>query len=183
MNASDASRENVELAFSFPTSIRKDALIVLSTFPESSHRSKTFKLQVEGEIVSIPQRIYHDPAQIDTRRLTSIQRELADSLLTRHHDGFIRQYSLSRIIFSKGLWIPPFVVQLVGEYVVEILSSIQTALPRLDRVQYRSFVDANPAFLARTQQRAISYWNCYYRHRYHWNDYPGKQILDFLNQC
>jgi hypothetical protein len=39
---------------------------------------------------------------------------------------------------------------------------------------------ANPTFFAKTRQRAASYWNCYYRHRSEWRNYPGKQILDFF---
>jgi hypothetical protein len=78
------------------------------------------------------------------------------------------------------MWIPPFVVQLVGEYVIEIVADIQGAMSRLDRIQYEPFIRGNPIFFAKTRQRAASYWNCYYRHRSVWNSYPGKQILDFF---
>jgi hypothetical protein len=181
MRTSDDLPENIELALSFPASVRSDALAALSQFPQNPHRSKAFRLWVEGELVSIPQRIYHDPSQIDTRTLSLIQRELAYALLTRHADGFVRQHSLSNILSSKSMWIPPFVVQLVGEYVIEIVVDIQGAMTKLDRNQYGPFIRANPTFLAKTRQRAASYWNCYYRHRFDWKSYPGKQILDSLD--
>jgi hypothetical protein len=180
MRAPEHLNGNIELTLSFPASMRTDAFAALSIFPESPHRSETFQVWIEGEIVSIPQRIYHDPIQIDTRRLSVTQRELAHALLTRHADGFVRQSSLSNILSTQGIWIPPFVVQLVGEYVIEIAADIQSALSRLDRAQYGSFIRANPVFLAKTRRRATSYWNCYYRHRCEWKNYPGKQILDFF---
>jgi hypothetical protein len=172
--------ENMALALAFPAAMRSAALAALSTFPESPNRSGTFSLWVEGEIVSIPGRIYHDPSQIDIPNLSLIQREITNALLTRHADGFVRQHSLSKILSLKYMWIPPFVVQLVGEYVVEIVADIESAISSLDPHQYGSFVRANPIFFTKTRQRAASYWDCYYRRRYDWASYPAKRVLDFL---
>jgi hypothetical protein len=156
MRTSDRLLKNDDLALSFPASIQTEALAALSQFPESTHRSKTFSVWVESEIVSIPQRIYHDPSRIDFHKLSLIQREIAHALLTRHADGFVRQHSLSNLLSSKGTWVPPFIVQLVGEYVVEIIAEIQGAISSLDRVQYRSFLRANPVFCAKTRQRPLA---------------------------
>jgi len=142
--------------------------------------SRTFTVRIDGEDASIPQRIYHDPERVSTIELTPTQRELADCLLTRHCDGFVRQKMVSRIILSKSAWVPPFVVQLVGEYVVEILDDIRKELKALDVAQYESFLRANTEFLARTEQRSISYWNCYYRHRYSREEYPGYQLMSWF---
>jgi len=100
------------------------------------------------------------------------QRKLAHALLMRHADGFVRQSGLSNILSSEGMWIPPFVVQLVGEYVIEIAADIQAGPSRLDRAQYGSFIRANPVFLANTRKRATIYWNCYYQH-----DANGRTML------
>src|SRR5437879_1105353 len=116
--------ENVDLVRWFPMAAREEALTAvkaLKALPEGSHKWWTLQLQVGGEQVSIPYRIYHDPTQIKIGTLTSMQRELTICLLTRHGDGFVRQRSLSQVLFSRSIWIPPFVVQLAGEYVVEIL--------------------------------------------------------------
>ena len=76
-------------------------------------------------------------------------------------------------------WIPTFVVQLVGEYVVEILQVVSRNLDHLDPPLYRRFLRANPEFFARTKQRVISYWDCYYRWQRR-TDYVGFQIITFL---
>lgn len=157
--------DNSQLANAFPAAVRSDALIALYQFPEVSKNSnwQTFSVRVAGEVVSIPVRIYHDPSLIDGLRLSRLQRELVDCLLTRHHNGHVRQSYLERIIRSPNVWIPPFVVQLVGEYVIEILQVIDNNLSSLNLTSYRQFVQSNPEFIALTEHRVMSYWNEYYR--------------------
>lgn len=172
---------NSELAKAFPTFLRDDALEVISVLPQPSLNTEAFSVCVGGEMISIPYRIYHDPALIDATNLTARQRELLDCLLTRHHNGFIRERHLACILCAPHEWIPPFVVQLVGEYVIEILQAVSRDLQHLDPHQYRSFLLANPKYFGLTKQRVISYWNCYYR----WQrraDYVGFRIVDFLER-
>ena len=173
------SHNNSDLANAFPSSLRADALQVVSVLPQPSWNTETFSVCVSGETLSIPYRIYHDPALIDRTCLTTRQGELLDCLLTRHHNGFIREEHLAVIICANNEWIPPFVVQLVGEYVVEILQVVSRNLDHLDPPLYRRFLRANPKFFALTKQRVISYWDCYYR----WQrraDYVGFQIMTFM---
>jgi hypothetical protein len=172
---------NCDLANAFPAFLRDDALEVVSVLPQPSWNTGTFSVYVGGETMSVPYRIYHDPALIDATHLTARQRELLDCLLTRHHNGFVRERHLAGILCAHSEWVPPFVVQLVGEYVLEILQVVSSNLDHLDRQLYRSFLQANPGYFALTKQRVISYWNCYYR----WQrraDYAGFRILDFLER-
>ena len=127
----------------------------------------------------MPYRIYHNPALIDTAPLTSLQRELVDCLLTRHNDGLVRQEHLTRIICSNHVWIPPFVVQLAGEYVIEILHVIHDNLKNLDASIYKQFLEMNREFLSLTEQRVASYWNCYYGN-YRRDEYVGFKLVDFF---
>jgi hypothetical protein len=79
----------------------------------------------------------------------------------------------------------PYVVQLLGEYVVEISSLILdrlTAQSSSSWPAYREFFRANRAFMALTEQRAISYWSCYYRHDFARVEYPALVALDKLRQ-
>jgi hypothetical protein len=109
---------NSELVHAFPADLLDNAVLALSAFPENPHPSKTFSARVADQIVVLPDRIYHDPALIDTVPLNTVQKELVDCLLTRHHDGLVREKHLTRIISRNHIWIPPFVVQLAGEYVI-----------------------------------------------------------------
>jgi len=175
------SYTNSDLAKAFPAFLRDDALQVVSVLPPPAWNTRTFSVYAGGEPISIPYRIYHDPALIDATNLTACHRELLDCLLTRHHNGFIRERHLAGILSAQNEWIPPFVVQLVGEYVIEILNAVSRNLHHLDPHLYRSFLLENPRYFALTKQRVISYWNCYYR-RQRRADYPGFRIVDFLER-
>ena len=177
----EVNRSKDELFQSFPLALRDYVRTALSVLPEDRYSSnwRFFSVRLGEELLSIPNRIYFDLPVLQTAQLTELQSELLDCLLTRHHDGIVRQKHLARIIRSQNIWIPCFVVPLVGEYVVEILQVIQENLPRLDTSAYADFVRANPEFLALTDQRVISYWDCYYR-SIRKEEYPGFLALDFL---
>ncbi|WP_156374161.1 hypothetical protein [Cellulomonas sp. Leaf334] len=56
---------------------------------------------------------------------------MAAAVHTRSHDGWVRQRALRRLLSAPVVapWMTPFVVQLVGEYVVQIVDDIAEALP------------------------------------------------------
>ena len=101
--------------------------------------------------------------------------------MTRHHSGFVREEHLARIVCRNHDWIPPFVIQLVGEYVIEIIHVIWKNSSNLDAQLYGKFLKDNPALLAITKQRVISYWDCYHR-RQRREDYPGFQMLSLFDR-
>jgi hypothetical protein len=168
-----------ELAGAFPTVLRQDALKAFAAFPAVRALGESFSVYVGDESVTIPYRVHFDPPLIRLVFLTSLQRELADCLLTRHTDGFVRQRYLAQIIGLRRNWIPPFVVQLAGEYVIEILDVISEGLPLLDRSLYGEFLRGNPAFLDLIGRRTMSYWDCYYRNVRR-EEYVGFKILEFF---
>jgi hypothetical protein len=176
---------NAPLIFAFPESVREDASAAISGLPESPHVFSAFSVQVAGESLSIPQRVCHDPLGISAGfRLgfrSKLAREILDCIFTRHTNGYVRQEYLRRIIHSKNIWIPPFVIQLAGEYVIEILRDIEGALTRLDVSIYGDFVRNNPTFVQQTKQRIVSYWDCYYR-SIAAEKYPGFRILSFIEE-
>ena len=174
------SSDNSELAMAFPMSVREDALSLASVLPRPRLTAYTFPVSVGNELLQIPYRIYHEVGQIDWILLTGLQSELLDCLLTRHHDGHIREAHLRKILGKNDEWIPPFVVQLVGEYVIEILSVIQVGLRQLDRDIYRAFLISNPEFFKQIKQRVTSYRNCYYPHVEE-SAYVGFEIIRFLD--
>jgi hypothetical protein len=175
------SDNNLDLVNAFPAALRDDAMKVISALPNPPHWAHSFPVTVDEEMVSIPYRIYHDPAQIDSTNFSRTQRNLLACLLTRHHNGFTREENLTRIIRSNHNWVSPFVVQLSGEYVVEILCAIRDNLDLLDAKIYGAFLLRNPAFYRKTKERVQSYWNCYYRGEYK-NDYAGFQIMEFFDR-
>jgi hypothetical protein len=181
-----ASRSDAQLASAFPASLRTAALTATAIMPAAGLRpASPFSVPVAGESVAIPYRLYHDEPAVDAEAaLSPVARTALHCLYTRHHDGRVRQRHLERVVASTEPWVVPFVVQLVGEYVVEILVAIQRGLAELDRpgsaqhTAYGRFLADNPDFLARTGQRVTSYWDCYYRSSYpDPRSYPGQTLL------
>lgn len=187
MDSSDESklpeekRTKEELANAFPLATRRDALVAISALSENPFSScwQTFSLYLGNELLALPQRIYYVPPVLQTLRLNALQTEILDCLFTRHHDGFVRQIHLERIIRSQNAWIPCFVVPLVGEYVVEILQVIRENLTHLDTSVYAESLRSNLEFLDLIEQRVLSYWDCYYR-SIKKQEYPGFLILEFF---
>ena len=154
-------------------------LQAVSALPENPHGVGDFTVNVNGELVTIPRRVYHNVSFVHTEGLSKLQRELIECILTRHHDGHVRQRSLSGIISSKNVCVPPYVVPLLGENVIEIIRVIDERLGVLDTSLYAQFLRANQDFLALTEKRVFSYWDCYYR-SVRKEDYPAFRVLGFF---
>jgi hypothetical protein len=172
-------QNNLELKAAFPFKLQDDVLTALSALPENPYPWTAFSIRVDNEALSVPYRIYHNPSLIRTDRLSTLQKQMLACLLTRHHDGFIREKYLTRIIAVNAGWMPPFVVPLLGEYVIEIIRVIENNLEVLDKSLYARFLKLNPEFWTLTQQRVVSYWNCYYR-SYRKDTYVGFRVTDFF---
>jgi hypothetical protein len=134
-------------------------------------------------------RIYNPepPGEVEAA-LSTTQRTVLHCLYTRHHDGFVRQRHLQQIVASEQPWIVPFVIQLIGEYVLEILINVRDALTDLDvqgssqQMRFGGFIAENPEFFELTSQRVTSYWNCYYRDRPR-STFPGFSLLSSLRNA
>jgi hypothetical protein len=74
----------------------------------------------------------------------------------------------------------PFVVQLLGEYVVEIAEAILQRIQDVPSDPYRRFAGEDEPFLGLTRQRVVSYWACNYAERYRLAEYPPLQVMKQL---
>jgi hypothetical protein len=138
-------------------------------------------VSIRGEAVFIPARIY-SPEPNSTSSLSDVQRTILACLYTRHYHGFVREKQLPALFAAQFPWVPPCVLQLVGEYVVEIIETIAKQIEELDLALCSEFAEENPAFISVTRSRVISYWDCYYRWRYpKLRDYPGYRVMSTLN--
>lgn len=112
---------------------------------------------VVGEQIWLPYRLYNPPVALDGH---DTQQTIIRCLYTRHHDGHVRQRAVEGLLAAEEPWVVPFVLRLVGEYVIEIIESIAAGVDLSDaatRERYGEFVAANPAFMTLTHQRATSY--------------------------
>lgn len=133
-------------------------------------------------MLRIPYRVYWAVSEIREAGLAGCEKHLLDCILTRHHDGFERERRLQEILTVREPWVPAFVVQLAGEYVLEILDRIRRNLDLLDAL-YGEFLRGNPELHRKTAARVQRYWNCYYRPYSSRAQYPGFAVLDFLEKA
>jgi len=176
----------------FPQNLADEVHAVLAVMSETrTPYASPFSVDVSGETVTIPYRMNQDEPPSDAvRSLTARQRRILHCLYSRHGDGLVRQRHLEQVVRSDEPWVVPFVMQLVGEYVLEIVEAIQHGLSDLpfehsvQRLLYGDFIARNPAFFATIERRVVSYWSCYYRWRFPvFGTYPGCRLLELLRSA
>ena len=182
--------EGEMVLLAFPKSLKKDLLELMSRISVNTLHAThwTFPVQLDGEPIAIPFRIYWEEHRLmEPRDLTEIQKTALSCLLTRHHNGFVREKHLKLIVNSNHYWVQPFIIQLIGEYVIEIIQHIQNQFSALNKVNLTNFINENPEFWALTKSRITSYWDCYYRKKFNGQitgytrkEYPGFELEDSI---
>ena len=172
----------------FPRALASHVTAAASVMPATSHEPRgEFAVWVDIQELVLPRRIYPAEPDPDTATKLAPRAQLVlRCLYTRHHDGIVRQRNPEQVVTALDAWVVPYVVQLIGEYVVEIIKVIAAALPQLavpgspQRVLYGRFAADNPAFIDLTAARVASYWNAYYRGWWYRSlaDYPGQPLID-----
>jgi hypothetical protein len=94
------------------------------------------------------------------------------------------QKRLEQLIDKNEYWITPYLLQLLGEYVYEILEVLDKCINDKNIGNYKRFVKENPKYWQQTESRMISYWDCYYRRikSKDLKNYLGRQIADRINK-
>lgn len=185
--ASSSCEAEYDESMAFPASLRTSAQAVLASLggPEVRTSPDWFSVTVDGEVLRIPYRVYYRPDLL-RRRLSRVQG--ADQLIlacvgTRHHDGYLRQECLRVVLGCRASWLTPYVLQLAGEYVVEIVQDVADGIATRDPSVLAAFAQENPGYLATLARRITSYWDCYHRHAYpDRSAYPGSKVLASLRQ-
>ena len=137
----------------------------LAIFVDDKYRQSSTRMEVLGNDVYVPYR-FHLLNAVKIEDISDWALSAAQCLLTRSTDGYIRQKALNAILSVRESWIAPFVVPLIGEYVVEIVEDIRRDLPSLDQAIYSNFVRENRSVMRTIRSRAVSYWDAYYRESY-----------------
>lgn len=170
----------------FPAAIQPAALALLEAMAASelAPAHQGFQVTVHGERLSAPARLYcsRDNLRALIEQTTGDHHILALCLGTRHCDGYEREECLRQLIATDRPWTAPFLVQLLGEYVIELVELIAAATPQATVQNLAAFARENPTFMALTRQRATSYWDCYFRHRFRsLQTYPAITALNAID--
>jgi hypothetical protein len=168
---------------SFPTELKSDVESVIKILPLEKNDVKLCDGQVHKvdnlihpteliinlneEKLTIPYRLYFGEPEIDSENnLTDIQKSILNCIFLRHHNGYLREKRLKKLVHKDEKWVIPFTVQLLGEYVYEILEVLDEHINEKTINEYRSFTEENSKYWQQTKSRMISYWNEYYRRKF-----------------
>ena len=175
---------------SFPMALRNELSTLLdSIIINSQYQGQgTFHIKFQNEILNIPTRIYwEEPKLLEPSTLSQTQINLLKCIYTRHHNGCIREKYLKKIIDSNFEWSSVFILQLCGEYIIEILELVYQHLLKSSNQGILNTITENPKYWALTKNRIVSYWNCYYRKSsrhpkvgFCSEDYVGFKIIKLL---
>lgn len=174
----------------FPKQYEQDVRVVKACLPFAWTRLSpgAIEVKLEQEDIQIPMRLYvPEVAAERIEQLTPTQQTILYCLYTRHHDGHIREHYLRQLLkaHQQDEWILAYILELASEYVLEIVEVIVPAIEQWDPEVKRRFVEDDPAYMKRIEDRMISYWNAYYRssgERRSEADYPGFRIIESLRE-
>ncbi|MBD8529515.1 MULTISPECIES: hypothetical protein [unclassified Massilia] len=172
----------------FPSRLRaaaRDAVTAVAT-GELQPSRHVFQVNLHGEALCIPDRLYYNPDLLRRALCTSRgdTRLVVACLGTRHHDGYLRQECLRALLGGDEPWLLPYLLQLAGEYVVEIVEDVAEGIGRCDAAMLADFAAGNTDYLATLARRVTSYWSCYHRQAYpDRRDYPGTEVLAVLQRA
>ena len=166
------------LRSAFPARLTSDVDAVLTAMPPSLayERVNGPQVSIEGERIELLSRLYSpEPPDDATRHLSDRQRLILSCLYSRHQDGYVRERHLLRLQ-GDDPWIPHFVLQLVGEYVIEICQAAFDRVDAIPRARYEIFAAENEEFVALIRRRIVSYARKYHRSM-DFVDYPAYRFM------
>lgn len=119
-------------------------------------------VRAEGERILIPARLHFASEALPLVQ-SDVGWRFARALQTRSNDGFERQRAARDLMADLQPWSAPFIVALIGEYIVEILDDIAAVLTPEKVRMLGTFIAQNQLYWQTTKRRVMSYWNAYYR--------------------
>jgi|TARA_B110000093_G_C12731035_1_gene310342 hypothetical protein len=182
-------QEKTTILQSFPSECQKELKELLNEISIQSEHvcNQTFRV---NKSLQIPGRIYWEEHKLlEPTNLSELKSCLLSCILTRHHNGYTREKHLKNIITSKLDWTAIFILQLCGEYVIQILDIIYSNLNPDLITKLKTQIEKDPKFWELTKSRITSYWDCYYRKKdnksvlgYLKKDYVGFKIIQALEE-
>lgn len=137
-------------------------------------------LQIEvtwqGRKRQFPYRIYTEISKSEVQTTNDFEKL---SLYTRHHNGHIREIAIIELMQKFPSDNIPFLVQLLGEFVVEIHQRISQEITSQQKNWIQEFLQENPKYAQTIRSKVASYWDCYYKWEYvKLKDYPAFKLIN-----
>lgn len=192
----------VRLKKYFPTFLSADVEKVISIMPltdeifvesfgnrykiENAIHSENVEIKLHSETIVLTGRIcFAEPKPELENNLTTTQKQILNCIYTRHFDGYIRERRLKNLINIDHEWVLPFKLQLLGEFVIEILFELDKHITDGNIKLYKRLTLDNKKFWKQTKSRMVSWWDADYRHPNYKNikSYIGYKIMKRINKA
>jgi hypothetical protein len=184
----------------FPRTLKSEVETVLSILPFDNNFVKraeepiikidnlifpsNLTIQLDNELIFIPYRIYFNEPDIEKEnKLTDIQKTILNCIYLRHFDGYVRQKRLEKLVDKNEKWIIPFTIQLLGEYVFELLEVLEKHINNDTIYNYIKLIKENPKYWKQTQSRMTTFWDKDYRRQYpNLKTYLGRMLVNRIKK-
>lgn len=149
---------------SFPRSLKSDAekvssLLMYDKYPIESK----IEVVVNNEYYRIPYRVHFKKLPFwKLWNLSNIQKIMIWCIFSRHHDGYIREEMLRKLIWINLDFTIPYILQPLNEYVIELLPIVNTLINNDNLESYHKFYKENQSYFKKMESRIMSYWEVYY---------------------
>lgn len=168
----------------FPIELRDDVYIVCQkclskTLHIKQSEQQSYWTLPDYQVIQFPYRIYYlDENENIEKDLTDTQQIIYHCLFSRSSDGFIREKHIQSLLsLDLPIWAIPYILKVCDEYVIEILEFIYLVLKDQDTIKYKQIIDNNFSQFIYGYHRMISYWNEFYRSRWHrYHEYVGYKL-------
>ena len=139
---------------------------------------------VNNETLIIPYRLYfNEPNPELENKLTIRQKDILNCIYLRHHNGYLRERRLRQLSEKTEKWTIPFIVQIIGEYVYELLPIIDKKVNENTLNLFNEFRFENLEYWQKTESRMISYWDVYHRNKSpKLKEYLGYKIINRIKK-
>lgn len=186
----------------FPTFLSADVEKVLSIIPltedivveafgktykiENGIHSENIEIKLQDGTIFLSGRLYFAEPNIDLEsNLTDTQRQILNCIYTRHLNGYIRERRLNNLLNIDHEWVLPFKLQLLGEFVIEILFELDKHITSDNIELYKRLTLDNKKYWQQTKSRMVSWWDADYRHPDYKSikNYVGYKIMKRINKA
>jgi hypothetical protein len=181
------------LAEAFPVEHRDQGLpagMAVAALLSERQWTERFSVKVNQQNVVLPFRLHFvgNDLPMNSRDEAWL---FARALQTRSNDGYERQRAARDLLAGFEAWCAPFIIALIGEYLIEIMDDVAAGLTPEVIGGLAEFIAQNGAYWETTKRRVVSYWNAYYRwgrasetrQVYAKSDYVGFRLVDCLERA
>ena len=180
------SKDTIFMKKAFPEHYAKDIELIATHFKydRSGYHDYIETINLNDEKINLPSRIYYlELTDSELVQFTEMQQRLVWCYYISHHNGYVRQKYLLKILESGEILEHeiPYIVSEIGSYVYEIIEDIYRHFDLLIESGLEKFVENNIKYARTTWGRLASYWGEYYG-SIPKREYCGFKIQRYFNQ-